>query len=423
MAAASLKPKHVEGLVERWQAEGLAVGTIKNRMAELRWWAEKIGKQNVIARDNDHYGIGNRQYVTNVSKARQLTSGELARITDPYTAMSLRLQAAFGLRRGESIKIRPEWADRGDRLALKDTWTKGGRPREIPIRNAEQRQVLDEAKALAGRGSLIPAERSYVEQLRRFEYQCAAAGAHRIHGHRHQYAQTRYRELTGWPAPAAGGPRSRDLTPDREGAGARARADHGGVSRPVSPRPTVRATGRRTERRGASAVGGDASTAGPRPGRPRASGGRGRGGTCGRHAPAEARRQEPTISAPRSRRTGRAIAQAVPAHGGTPSRAEPPSTDRGCRSPSFWRTSTRFCSASCRLCVRRPRVSAARRSPPADPSRAARTGTARVPAPPSRTGGWLRGRHQALALVEAVSRTLTPAAPADGAPVLSCMGA
>ena len=91
LAAASLKPKHVESLVERWQAEGLAVGTIKNRMAELRWWAEKIGKQNVIARDNDHYGIGNRQYVTNVSKARQLTGGELARITDPYTAMSLRL--------------------------------------------------------------------------------------------------------------------------------------------------------------------------------------------------------------------------------------------------------------------------------------------------------------------------------------------
>jgi site-specific recombinase XerC len=63
MAAASLKPKHVEGLVDRWQAEGLAVGTLKNRMAELRWWAEKIGKQNV-ARATDPYGIGNRQYVT-----------------------------------------------------------------------------------------------------------------------------------------------------------------------------------------------------------------------------------------------------------------------------------------------------------------------------------------------------------------------
>ena len=33
-------------------------GHDQNRIAELRWWAEKIGKQNVIARDNDHYGIG-----------------------------------------------------------------------------------------------------------------------------------------------------------------------------------------------------------------------------------------------------------------------------------------------------------------------------------------------------------------------------
>ena len=205
MAAASLKPKHVENLVQRWQAEGLAVGTIKNRMAELRWWAEKIAKQNVIARDNSHYGIENRKYVTNVSKARELSSTELGRIADPYTAMSLRLQAAFGLRREESIKIQPEWADRGNQLALKDTWTKGGRAREIPIRNDEQRQLLDEAKSLAGRGSLIPADRSYVNQLRRFEHQCAAAGVHRIHGHRHQYAQVSYRELTGWSAPAAGG--------------------------------------------------------------------------------------------------------------------------------------------------------------------------------------------------------------------------
>ncbi len=213
MEASSLKPKHVERLVEQWKSEQLAVGTMKNRMAELRWWAEKIGKQNVIAKDNDYYGIGNRQFVTKDSKARELTVGDLARITDPYTRMSLQLQAAFGLRRGESIKIRPDWADRGGQLALKDTWTKGGRAREIPIRNDEQRRVLDEAKKLAGTGSLIPAEKRYVEQLRRFEYQCAAAGIHRVHGHRHQYAQTRYRELTGWPAPATGGPRSKELTP------------------------------------------------------------------------------------------------------------------------------------------------------------------------------------------------------------------
>ncbi len=216
MRADSLRSKHVERLVANWKAAGLAVGTIKNRLAELRWWAEKIGKPSVVARDNAHYGIGQRQFVTNASKARDVTADDLSKITDPYTQASLKLAAAFGLRRAESIKIQPAWADRGDRLALKSTWTKGGRAREIPIRTEAQRQILQDAKHLAGRGSLIPAERNYVQQLRRFEHQCAAAGVRRVHRLRHQYAQARYRELTGWRAPAAGGPRSKALTPEQK---------------------------------------------------------------------------------------------------------------------------------------------------------------------------------------------------------------
>jgi hypothetical protein len=182
-------------------------------MAELRWWAEKIGKQGVIAKDNDHYGIAERTYVTNESRARELSSGDLAKITDPYSRLSLKLQAAFGLRRGESIKIRPQWADRGDRLVLKASWTKGGRQREIAIRNATQRELLEEAKQFAGSGSLIPKEMTYVGQLQRFKAQCQKAGIDRVRGHRHYYAQERYRELTGWACPAQGGPTSRELTP------------------------------------------------------------------------------------------------------------------------------------------------------------------------------------------------------------------
>ena len=216
MQAASLKPKHVEALVERWKAESLSAGTIKNRMTELRWWAEKIAKQNVIAKDNDQYGIPQRKYVTNVSQSRELTNGDLARITDPYTQLSLKLQAAFGLRREESIKIRPESADRGDWLVLAPRWTKGGRAREIPIRNEDQRQVLEEARQLAGRGSLIPKAFTYVQQLQRFKSQCMAAGIQHVHGHRHHYAQERYRELTGWACPAQGGPTSRQLTAEQK---------------------------------------------------------------------------------------------------------------------------------------------------------------------------------------------------------------
>src|SRR5208282_6216267 len=45
MDAHSLKPKHVEKLVERWLVEKLAPGTIKNRMAALRWWAQKSARR------------------------------------------------------------------------------------------------------------------------------------------------------------------------------------------------------------------------------------------------------------------------------------------------------------------------------------------------------------------------------------------
>ena len=156
MNAHSLKPKHVEKLVERWLAENLSPGTIKNRMSALRWWAEKIGKENIIARTNAAYGIPDRVYVTNISAKQRnsiWTSSSKFRISS-FTCRSA-CRPLFGLRRAESIKIVPKWADRGDRLVLKDSWTKGGREREIPIRTQEQRQLVDEAKALAKGKSLV----------------------------------------------------------------------------------------------------------------------------------------------------------------------------------------------------------------------------------------------------------------------------
>lgn len=216
LTLAGIKPKHIEALAARWQSEGLSTGTLKNRMAHLRWLAEKIGKQNIVARSNDFYGIADRVYVTNVSKARELSNEQLNKITDPYCAMSLQLQAAFGLRREESLKIQPGWADRGGLLHLKASWCKGGRPRDIPIRTEEQRRLVDAAKALAKGGSLIPGQLSYKEHLRRFRTQCDRAGIHKVHGHRHRYAQQRYQELVGWECPACGGPTAKQLSAEQK---------------------------------------------------------------------------------------------------------------------------------------------------------------------------------------------------------------
>ncbi len=117
MRADSLKPKHVEALVERWKAEGISTGTFKNRLATLRWWAEKIGKPNVVARDNDAYGIARRQYVTNRDKGKDLDQAQVDRIRSPYVAMSLRPQEAFGLRRRRRSRFARAGPTRGTPFA------------------------------------------------------------------------------------------------------------------------------------------------------------------------------------------------------------------------------------------------------------------------------------------------------------------
>jgi len=211
MKASSLKGKHIQALLDRWQGEGLSSGTIKNRLSHLRWWAEKIGKSGILPADNTQLGVPERRHVTNVSKARELGAG-LEQITDVHVRMSLQLQATFGLRREEAIKFQPSYADRGDHIALKGSWTKGGRERTVPITTAEQRDALHAAHRLAGTGSLIPANKTYIQQRHVYDGQCKAAGLSHMHGLRHQYAQSRYEALTGWPAPAAGGPPVRTLS-------------------------------------------------------------------------------------------------------------------------------------------------------------------------------------------------------------------
>lgn len=157
--------------------------------------------------DNTQLGVAERRYVTNISKAQKLGTG-LEQVTDVHVRMSLQLQAAFGLRREEAIKFQPSYADRGDHIALKGSWTKGGRERIVPITTAEQRDVLQAAHRLAGKGSLIPAHKTYIQHRHIYDGQCKAAGLSKMHGLRHQYAQSRYKALTGWKAPAAGGPPS-----------------------------------------------------------------------------------------------------------------------------------------------------------------------------------------------------------------------
>lgn len=110
------------------------------------------------------------------------------------------------------MKFQPSYALAGfppataDKIMIKPSWSKGGRYREIPITNDRQRQeLLGRVQALAGNGSLIPADKSYRQHKNTFEYETRQAGIGQTHGLRHLYAQNRYYELTGWQCPQSVG--------------------------------------------------------------------------------------------------------------------------------------------------------------------------------------------------------------------------
>ena len=209
-SAGSLKPKHVGFLVAGWKSAKLSDRTIENRLCALRWWSEKIGKASVVKRRNEEYGVcGDR---TPKARARGLDRDKLGRVHSPFVALSLELQAAFGLRAEEAIKFNPAIADKGDHIALKASWCKGGRARSVPLTHPKQREILDRVRQLAGSGALIETGRNYIRQRWAYEHQSAAAGLKNNHGLRHAWAQWRFEQLSGLKPPAKGGPMPDQLT-------------------------------------------------------------------------------------------------------------------------------------------------------------------------------------------------------------------
>ena len=224
MHAVDLRGRHIHRLVALWVQQELSTGTIYNRLSILRWWARHVGKQGGIPKDNAAFGFAPRQRVAQHSKAKTLPQTKLDQVDDRFVRMSLMLQEAFGLRREESIKIRPLLADEGHQIRLKGSWCKGGRERVVPITTVQQREVLDQAKALVShsQAALIPADLRYAQQLKRYEYWVRKVGLSKMHGLRHAHFQQRYEDLTGFPCPV-NGLAMEALTPEQRLADADAR--------------------------------------------------------------------------------------------------------------------------------------------------------------------------------------------------------
>lgn len=211
-----LKRKHMDAVLTHWQARGLSQATIKNRMAVLRHLCERLNKSHLIEKKNAALGIANRVYVP--VKNRALVNPDLTQIDHPWIRVSVELQRVFGLRREESLKMKPWQADKGDYLYLQASWCKGGRERDVPVRTEEQRYWLDQAKAFVKHpsDSLIPRDKSYIQHRYNYTNVTSRAGLKNLHGLRHAYAQARFRELAGFLAPINGGLTAKALTVEQK---------------------------------------------------------------------------------------------------------------------------------------------------------------------------------------------------------------
>lgn len=213
--AHSIKPKYAQRLVPFWKEQGVSDATIANRLCAMRYWAEAVNKASVIPRTNAELGIERRNQ-SQENKAQRLDLEKVNALPCPRMRLACRLMSAFGLRMEEALKFNASFADKGDFIALKASWCKGGRAREIPLTMTQrQRALLDEVKALCGSGSLIPDDASYIQHRKAFEYQTWQAGMQNLHGLRHNYAQVRYKALTGWECPKRGGTAHNALTDEQ----------------------------------------------------------------------------------------------------------------------------------------------------------------------------------------------------------------
>lgn len=209
--------KEVNRLVDDWRNQKLSHRTIANRMVDIRWLAEKIGRLELIPTNKD-IGCGLRKNEPNYgkNKAREINYEKINKLNEREKLITL-LRSEFGLRTEEACKFSYSYATKESqsKISLKGSWCKGGRPRQIEITNAKQRALLKMIHDFQTRNqekSMIPKNKTFKSYYRaynqaRFNQEIAG------HGLRHQWAQNRFEQVSGGiKAPHAGGPKYSQLS-------------------------------------------------------------------------------------------------------------------------------------------------------------------------------------------------------------------
>jgi integrase len=232
-----LKHRHVEAVTKLWAERKLAVATVHNYLSFLRTYASWIDRPGLV-RDVATYFGEDSHYVDRERGAQEDRSwaakgvdaeAKIAEVGayDPWVGLQLELCYRFGMRAKESRHFRPheavvprELAHPRDAEHFPDCerfvrlrhGTKGGRLRDVPVRTAEQRDLIERLLRTVAPGQYVGHPgRTWKQNMNRFYFVLARFGITRAalgvtaHGLRHQHANDRYEELAAEPSPVRGG--------------------------------------------------------------------------------------------------------------------------------------------------------------------------------------------------------------------------
>lgn len=231
----NLGDRHIRAMVAVWQRERLAPATIQTYLSFLRGLALWLGKPGFI-RKPQHYGLTPDEYQRHEYAQRDKSwsaagvdiDALIARVCayDPYVGASLRLIRTMGLRRKESVMLKPHRCvvtfaatglpiekQQADEYVWIQQGAKGGRPRFVPLDSLQRIKALQFAQSVAQGPDAHMGNPGHglVENLRRFDYVMARFGITSkklgvtAHGLRHQALIEHYTEQTGGVAPPVRG--------------------------------------------------------------------------------------------------------------------------------------------------------------------------------------------------------------------------
>lgn len=255
----NLGERHVRAMVKVWQNEKLAPATIQTYLSFLRGLAMWLGKHGFIHKPAD-YGLSVEEYQRHEYAQRDKSwAGQGVDINalieqvcayDRYVGASLRLIQVFGLRRKESVMIRPHRCvvpfeatglspdeQRTDHYLRIKEGSKGGRLRFFALDSATGMAALDYARAVAAGEDAHLGDPRYdlKHNLRRFDYVMEKFGITSsergitAHGLRHEALIRRFGEVADGEAPPVRGGGS--LLPDQDRRGRLAVAEMAGHGR------------------------------------------------------------------------------------------------------------------------------------------------------------------------------------------------